>query len=1619
MNTETMNVIPCVQMCVEVTPADRRFRTTFPFHHLNFMTRSLSYLLLAAVWLAFLAGNANAGSVVEPDTTDQIVLQSGLNSGYYFTLYSFPVGRLLQSSDMSDAVEAFPLPYLAPGQQVTGATVSFFLQSLNGTPTAKLQLYGLNRVSATNSTPIPADYYVGTNDTANTLLDASFITPTSTPNSAITYSGANLTSFIQKQYANTAFTGMDFSQTRYMFLRVGPDKMDSGYTNYVLGNSRTLARNNHPTVSFTISNGLTNVAGRLQFSFNLPTAAITSAGVYNPSTGVLIRTLWNNVQYQAGMNYGAWDGNDDSGAAVASGSSYQIKLIYHNVQYIWDGTVGNTSTVQTGYGVYRSNNTIYGMAIAGGNAYYSVCYNEMSNPFHKFVVGTPQTSLEATNAFVQDPYSNIVYVAADASRSYWAKCAGGLSGSANTYIVSVNADGSFYTFPKGTKPSGQNQNMNFTSCCDYDATANQPNPATGLAVQQSGNDLFVAHSNLNLVRVFDKVQGSSLGSFAVTSPTFMATTANGDVWVASNTTPPTLKRYTFANGAATVKATITGLVAPLGVGVSTDDSLVFVTDGGTSQQIKVFNNSTGASQWTYGLPGGMQVNGPNVVNNDFDFGVMSYVAFQSDGTFWVGDGGTKRHIHFRYSGSTVTYIEEINYIPISYDAAADPNVPTRVINRFQEHTVNYSLPLGGTNGSWKLVKDWSYGLPSDATHLYTGFQDGIKNVVTLSNNHTYALMRNFATSKSDLFELPATGFARPTGYSYDDSARIYEDGTLRFNANTGTSMSFYSAPLTGFDTTFNPKWGSPALLATSAIGATDPQSWIGTFPERTEVTSSGMVVDFDPNQNHTGFHLGAIATGGTSFKWRTSPSTTGTYTGWFPQSGKFDIGNGTQYAGDVAMAMGSNVIYGYHGEFWRNGEASQWVNYLDNGLMVGRFGTYANASMGTQVSLDGFTGNGYSPSLVKVNGQVFMYTNDESNHGGTVRWRINGWDGITTQMATGTLGAITSLSSGASGPVVSITSPTPNGNYYNGRAITLSASASSTSGAAVTSVQFFDGSTSLGTATSDPFTINYSGLTAGSHSITATATDANNKTATSAAVSITVGADGSSTPAPAPASLAGVASTSNVALTWTQPTTSTTSSTTGQLLSFQFDHSSDTRALLPTVVGGAPGYAVDNVNAVNNQGVTIQNLGMKLEMVLSNDNGSVANLTGSAVHTFAAEASTAYDTATGMSFYAIPYGVYDLVVYSLPGNISSGTQTASVTVSNNTYSTTVNQTFTAMPTTYTVASIAFGSSTSVTNMNTIVIRGMTSPTFKLQGNNIAAIQLVQRPYDQGIATSYSIERATGTSGTFAQIGTATGSATGYIDSSVSSGVTYQYRIQALDSFGASPYSNTATVTTSGTSTGSTSTGSTSTGSTSTGSTSTGSTSTGSTSTGSTSTGSTSTGSTSTGSTSTGSTSTGSTSTGSTSTGSTSTGSTSTGSTSTGSTSTTQTGFQKWQIKYFTAAQLTDATVSGPSADPYGSGVPNLLAYALQLNPATARPTDVPHANLVNGHLTMAYVSPTAITDVTYLVEVSTDLITWHSGTGYTQVASTVTASTGNTITVSDALPTTTQKRFMRLLVTQK
>lgn len=88
-------------------------------------------------------------------------------------------------------------------------------------------------------------------------------------------------------------------------------------------------------------------------------------------------------------------------------------------------------------------------------------------------------------------------------------------------------------------------------------------------------------------------------------------------------------------------------------------------------------------------------------------------------------------------------------------------------------------------------------------------------------------------------------------------------------------------------------------------------------------------------------------------------------------------------------------------------------------------------------------------------------------------------------------------------PTVSLTSPTTGASFAAPGTITLTASAADTDGT-ISKVEFFNGTTLLGTATAAPYSFTWSNVALGAYSLTAKATDNGGLVTTSAAVAITV-----------------------------------------------------------------------------------------------------------------------------------------------------------------------------------------------------------------------------------------------------------------------------------------------------------------------------------------------------------------------------------------------------------------------------------------------------------------------------------------------------------------------------------
>ena len=776
-------------------------------------------------------------------------------------------------------------------------------------------------------------------------------------------------------------------------------------------------------------------AAGITFNFTLPAAYTTSAAVYD-SNHHLIKTLWRKVAYAAGAQQAVWDGTKDDGTTAPAGS-YTVKVLYHNVNYVWEGVIGNTDTsftsVKTGGDmVWHGDALISDIAINGTNLFFAMGYAEGDANASRATTSAPNTPKQMVFVDnIADAAVQFVFTATDGTWTYFANANDGFSNASCIMAYSV-ANNSEQVFTNGVSFQAIGWGATYNNVIDLTPAGpnnTSVNPPTGLAVQQTGSILAVAHGGANEVRLFDKRGGQLLGSISSTNPgkiAFHPTT--NDLWVITGTT---VKRYTAAQVAGvhsngvilTAAATISGLTSPLAVAVDPRSGvdLVLVTDGGTSQQIKGYTSSGGTgSGWStaLGAAGGYNAtNGNNVTTGKFWFGAPGFIGIQSDGSFWVDDSTNKRALHY---SSARAYLEQIAYLPRNYTQTTDPNTPTRIIaENWLEYQVDYTKTLSpgdpgaaGGNNSWKLIKNWKVGVASD--YMGSGVGIGLNTVTTLSNGRVYGLMLDNTTSMMAVVELPASGLLRLTGIEIARGATLYPNGDLRSAAVANGVQTISNQALTGFDASGNPQWGNATTLASSAAGTGDPYyrgSFSGAKGPQFPVTDSNVVISFDQSIG-TGaanrMHLGGIAVGGTSWLWEVSPSTSSIdYNDPAQRTGLFAIAQGVNYGGNCVQVSGQNIVYGYHGEGWNGEEANQYMHFWDDGLFVGEFGIPSSA--GNTNAVAGSAGNSFNPTLVEANGVTYLYHNDEGNHGGIHRWRLDGLNTIAEFIGAGTLNSTITL----------------------------------------------------------------------------------------------------------------------------------------------------------------------------------------------------------------------------------------------------------------------------------------------------------------------------------------------------------------------------------------------------------------------------------------------------------------------------------------------------------------------------------------------------------------------------------------------------------------------------------
>jgi hypothetical protein len=728
-------------------------------------------------------------------------------------------------------------------------------------------------------------------------------------------------------------------------------------------------------------------------TYTLSTTSTTSCGVYKG--GRLVRTLWNNKVQSAGTYYVNWNKRGDSNQVIYE--PYTIKVISNRITTRWKANIGNTSIDSVGPNKIRALRTPTDGVEVGNAIYFSTGFVEGNSSTFKILKSNIRRMVPVRPSQCGDADGEIRFCATDSVLVYWA----GIDAwsrawpSTNTtppdtnswadcfiYATRVSNDAD-YTFSSGSilKPSlAQCRTYSAIGISLKDTTATP----TGLAVMKTGNYLYLTQKKKGLVKCYNKTTGAlirtitlSLGDICIKDSVVYGISGNS------------VRGYKInSNGTLTANSFNVSITSPLNV--SCNGGLILVTIS-SSQQIKAYNTS-GTLQWTHGQAGGYK-SSPSAAYDKFqfiDYNDISAKGFTIpclDGSFWVGDAGNFRQVHF---SSSRNYIEKMGYIPMNYNASASKVNPKRVFAGFVEFDAD----------SNKLIANWGGNLKPGYLNIY---RRDVLSDIFVTNNRTFANITYYPNGVyDDGGRIPEYVELTDTGIRYTGIRLTQPNNRWLIYSTTPNGDRFryeYTQANSGIDTVFrqkftglnnngNPTWATQSVFSLVPITANAPIRYCG---EKIDST----LVFFSANWANSGYHLGKVVNN--KWTWMTCPSTSTSYTGPMPVSDSFDCGNGVEYAGGRCYNVDSFYTWNYIGEFWKNSQTNVWKLFHKDGLMLvnfGKTGPQSESISGTSDAPIEAAGNGFAGNMVKDGNKLKIYYNDESRHGAIGSFEVSGLNTI-------------------------------------------------------------------------------------------------------------------------------------------------------------------------------------------------------------------------------------------------------------------------------------------------------------------------------------------------------------------------------------------------------------------------------------------------------------------------------------------------------------------------------------------------------------------------------------------------------------------------------------------------
>lgn len=714
--------------------------------------------------------------------------------------------------------------------------------------------------------------------------------------------------------------------------------------------------------------------GKFQYS---PSKYVRSSAAVVNSSGVLVKLLWINESYEKGTYTKVWDGKDDLGNSVSTGT-YNVIFKNHNLGAGVKGIIGNNSVDSTGSGVWRGFQFIHSLAFTSSFGYYALGYNEGWSSIGKFSVSQPLRKIpiletRQTNAVVH-------YVCTDGTYVYWA-----------AYDPAATTK----SFVFATKCSDDTE-VNFSSATDTSVNFGAPNGRTYKAINivNAANSqingmaiastcLLVCRENGTVIAV-NRTTGAVMNTNSITGAGKIATDGGTNVWIQIGTE---VKKYTVNSGGVLTldSTTIAGLTAPLDLKFASNTLSII-----DNSVVKHFNLS-GSQTGTLGS-GASYVTDPNVSDNKFYFkvsdGFKPFISYQTDGAIWVGDVGNCRVQKF----TGTTYVSSIRFLPHNYNVSIEATQGNRTFVDFMEYnTADLSNPA-----NCPLVRNYEASAPSGYNELWHTMEWPL----TFSNGKTYAWLKHTSTHLPKCFEVPTDGPMRNADTKNLPAHSVFViDPTsfaLRVHTKSGGNMIITEYTLTGTPSD-NPTWGTGTVLATVPIVNYKPEETdIEKVPQK---TTGGYLVIYGRSKSTTSnkYHLGSFLAGDTDFKWMSQRTLGTTYAG-DRVFGRFDDANQVNYPGGNVFVQGRFIYTVYKGENWKQSQTNFWDLYSEDGIPLVPFGSWKTTY--TVEALPEVAGNVTTGGVILRGGKHYIVHNDESIHGGAMVWEVTGLDTIETVTTT-------------------------------------------------------------------------------------------------------------------------------------------------------------------------------------------------------------------------------------------------------------------------------------------------------------------------------------------------------------------------------------------------------------------------------------------------------------------------------------------------------------------------------------------------------------------------------------------------------------------------------------------